>query len=174
MKTYRFDDQSVPLCLSVTKDAVVLGCTNGVIRLYDKAEMQVRCRLPHPAFIGMDPAVASTAELLEIHPKGVNYPDVRALCSTSSAPESFIAAYSDRSMFVFERGDNFEQWKKLSSSMAHVGAVTVVKRYPSQFPSCQMAPSSRPVSMALSEYGAWSGNATGYARCPARTYCHLR
>lgn len=53
-----------------------LGCTNGVIRLYDKAEMQVRCRLPHPAFIGMDPAVASTAELLEIHPKGVKWVDL--------------------------------------------------------------------------------------------------
>ncbi|XGW02920.1 hypothetical protein V3C99_014724 [Haemonchus contortus] len=134
VKTYRFDDPNLPLCMSVTKDAVVLGCTNGVIRLYEKDDLKMRCRLPHPSFIGMDPAVASTAEFLEVHPDGVSYPDVRALCATSSAPESFIAAYSDRSMFVFERGDAPDQWKKLSSSLAHVGAVTLVKRYPSQFP----------------------------------------
>ncbi|KIH60865.1 WD domain, G-beta repeat protein [Ancylostoma duodenale] len=82
----------------------------------------------------MDPAVASTAELLEVHPQGVTYPDVRALCCTSTAPETFISAYSDRSMFVFRRGDNPNQWSKLSSAMAHVGAVTAVKRYPSRFP----------------------------------------
>ncbi|VDL79251.1 unnamed protein product [Nippostrongylus brasiliensis] len=37
-------------------------------------------------------------------------------------------------MFVFERGDASNQWRKLSSSMAHVGPVTVVQRYPSHFP----------------------------------------
>ncbi|ETN82918.1 WD domain, G-beta repeat protein [Necator americanus] len=111
-----------------------LGCTNGIVRLYDKQNLNVLCMLPHPAFIGMDPAVASTAELLEVHPQGVTYPDVRALCCTSAAPEAFISAYSDRSMFVFRRGDNPSQWSKLSSSMAHVGAVTTVKRYPSRLP----------------------------------------
>ncbi|WKY11716.1 hypothetical protein Q1695_003354 [Nippostrongylus brasiliensis] len=134
VKTYRFDDSCLPLCLSTTKNDVVLGCTNGEIRLYSTDDLQMRCRLPQPAFIGMDPAVASSAELLEIHPKGVSYPDVRAICSTSTVPESFIAAYSDRSMFVFERGDASNQWRKLSSSMAHVGPVTVVQRYPSHFP----------------------------------------
>ncbi|PIO77380.1 hypothetical protein TELCIR_00507 [Teladorsagia circumcincta] len=71
VKTYRFDDPSLPLCLSATKDAVVLGCTNGVIRIYEKDDLKMRCRLPHPAYIGMDPAVASTAEALEVQPKGV-------------------------------------------------------------------------------------------------------
>ncbi|KAK5964971.1 putative wd40 protein [Trichostrongylus colubriformis] len=149
VKTYRFDDPNLPLCLAVTKDAVVLGCTNGVIRLYEKDDLKTRGRLPHPAFVGMDPAMASTAESLEVHPKGVRqgtrdtrnienlrsrYPDVRALCAISSIPESFIATYSDRSMFVFEKGDDMDQWRKLSSSLAHVGAVTAVKRYPSHLP----------------------------------------
>ncbi|VDK76417.1 unnamed protein product [Cylicostephanus goldi] len=92
------------------------------------------CSLPHPAFIGMDPAVASSVELLEVHPQGVTYPDVRALCCTSTAPEIFISAYADRSMFVFRRGASPDQWTKLSSSLAHVGAVTTVQRYPSRFP----------------------------------------
>ncbi|KAK6754314.1 hypothetical protein RB195_013363 [Necator americanus] len=134
VKIYRFEENCLPLCISVTNDAVVLGCTNGIVRLYDKQNLNVLCMLPHPAFIGMDPAVASTAELLEVHPQGVTYPDVRALCCTSTAPETFISAYSDRSMFVFRRGDNPSQWSKLSSSMAHVGAVTTVKRYPSRLP----------------------------------------
>uniref|UniRef100_A0A0K0DFZ1 WD_REPEATS_REGION domain-containing protein n=1 Tax=Angiostrongylus cantonensis TaxID=6313 RepID=A0A0K0DFZ1_ANGCA len=133
VKTYRYDDHSIPLCVSVTKNDVVLGCTNGVIRLYDKDDLTMRGRLPHPAFIGMDPASASSVEAFEVQPQQARYPDVRALCCTSSMRESFIAAYSDRSMFVFERGKGSDPWRKLSSSMAHVGPVTVVKRYPSHF-----------------------------------------
>ncbi|KAJ1374693.1 hypothetical protein KIN20_037440 [Parelaphostrongylus tenuis] len=133
VKTYRYDDQSIPLCLSITKDDVVLGCTNGVIRLYNKDDLQLRGRLPHPAFIGMDPASASSVEALEIQPQQACYPDVRALRCTSSERDLFVAAYSDRSMFVFERGEKSDPWRKLSSSMAHVGSVTVVKRYPSNF-----------------------------------------
>ncbi|VDM52202.1 unnamed protein product [Angiostrongylus costaricensis] len=133
VKTYRYDDHSIPLCVSVTKEDVVLGFTNGVIRLYDKDDLTLRGRLPHPAFIGMDPASASSVEALEIQPQQARYPDVRALCCTSSMRESFIAAYSDRSIFVFERGKGSDPWRKLSSSMAHVGPVTVVKRYPSHF-----------------------------------------
>ncbi|KAK6029041.1 WD domain, G-beta repeat protein [Ostertagia ostertagi] len=122
VKTYRFDDPSLPLS----------GCTNGVIRIYEKDDLKMRCRLPHPAYIGMDPAVASTAEALEVQPKAIPTCERcvrrRRVLNPLLPPTRIVQCSS------FARGNATNQWQKLSSSLAHVGAVTVVKRYPSHFP----------------------------------------
>uniref|UniRef100_A0A1I7XNU5 WD_REPEATS_REGION domain-containing protein n=1 Tax=Heterorhabditis bacteriophora TaxID=37862 RepID=A0A1I7XNU5_HETBA len=127
VNTYQFDGKNCPLCLNLTANAVVLGCTNGIVQLYSREDLSPIEKLPHPAYIGMDPAVATSIDMVAHHPDGVGYPDARVVAASSA--EIFIVVYADRSMFVYQKVEN--QWLKKRSSLAHVGSINVIMTLPS-------------------------------------------
>ncbi|KJH40493.1 hypothetical protein DICVIV_13550 [Dictyocaulus viviparus] len=66
------------IVLAITEDGALveflnkkLGCTNGIIRLYDKDNLNIHGQLPHPAFIGMDPACVTSAEVFKFRSHSV-------------------------------------------------------------------------------------------------------
>uniref|UniRef100_A0AC35U412 WD_REPEATS_REGION domain-containing protein n=1 Tax=Rhabditophanes sp. KR3021 TaxID=114890 RepID=A0AC35U412_9BILA len=129
VNTYEMGDL-VPGSLATGQNLLFIGCSDGVVEVYDIESLEKVTRLPKPHWLGYDPQTINTEDALNSneHPPNSRYPNVHSMvfCMKSS---SLTVFYSDRSFYTWSIGSDF-RIKKIHSSIFHVGAVFGLETFP--------------------------------------------
>jgi hypothetical protein len=66
-------------CLSAGEDHIFIGCAEGVVRVFSASDLTFITTLPHPHYLGVDVAAATTSSDMICTRTDARYPDVIAI-----------------------------------------------------------------------------------------------
>ncbi|XP_029026179.1 WD repeat-containing protein 62-like isoform X2 [Betta splendens] len=127
LETYVNLKTSSVSCLSVSEDFIFCGCADGVVRLFNPANLQYITNLHRPHSLGVDLAQSLQHGLLPVSP-GAQYPDTLAL-TFDPASRHLTCVYNDHSVYVWDVKD-VKNVRKLYSALYHSSCVWSVEVYP--------------------------------------------
>nr|XP_033807792.1 mitogen-activated protein kinase-binding protein 1 isoform X2 [Geotrypetes seraphini] len=119
---------AVANCIFVNQDYIFCGCADGIVRIFNPANLHFLSTIPKPHHLGMDIATVTEASRLFSSLTDAKYPDTIAM--TYDATNQWLSCvYNDHSLYVWDIKDP-KKVGKVYSALYHASCAWSIEMYP--------------------------------------------
>ncbi|GAB6031727.1 hypothetical protein CHUAL_009471 [Chamberlinius hualienensis] len=115
-------------CIAVSKDYVLIGCADGIVRCFNPYSLEFVTTLPRCHYLGVDVAMGLTISHMSQVPPKAKFPDTVAITYDETS-RKITCVYSDHSMYIWDAKD-VKKIGKSHSFLYHSACIWGVEVYP--------------------------------------------
>ncbi|XP_029453310.1 mitogen-activated protein kinase-binding protein 1 [Rhinatrema bivittatum] len=119
---------AVANCIFVNQDYIFCGCADGIVRVFNPANLHFLSTIPKPHHLGMDIATVTEASRLFSSLTDAKYPDTIAM-TYDPTNQWLSCVYNDHSLYVWDIKDP-KKVGKVYSALYHSSCVWSIEVYP--------------------------------------------
>ncbi|XP_030071349.1 mitogen-activated protein kinase-binding protein 1 isoform X2 [Microcaecilia unicolor] len=119
---------AVANCIFVNQDYIFCGCADGIVRIFNPANLHFLSTMPKPHHLGMDIATVTEASRLFSSLTDAKYPDTIAM-TYDPTNQWLSCVYNDHSLYVWDIKDP-KKVGKVYSALYHSSCVWSIEMYP--------------------------------------------
>ncbi|XP_025105173.1 mitogen-activated protein kinase-binding protein 1-like isoform X6 [Pomacea canaliculata] len=115
-------------CIAAGEEHIYVGCAEGVVRVFSTGTLSFVTSLPHPHFLGVEVATATTSSDMICTRSDAKYPDTIAI-ALDDDHKKVACIYNDHSLYLWDVL-NIRRVGKAWSFLYHSGCIWALEVYP--------------------------------------------
>ncbi|CAH1791399.1 unnamed protein product [Owenia fusiformis] len=119
---------SQAFCMSVGEDAIYIGCSDGIVRIFDSYNLHFVATMPRPHYLGVDVSQGLEPRHLVEYPDNAKFPQTVAI-AFDDVSNKVTCVYSDHSLYMWDVTD-VKKIGKVWSFLYHSQCIWDIDTYP--------------------------------------------